>query len=101
MFADVDPSTGNLDPVALVGRVTPTTRAVIPVHYAGRPVDVRSLRAIAARHGLVVIEDAAHCIEGIGGRPQDWDDRRFHLLQLLRDQEPDDRRGRHGDDGLG
>ncbi|MCC6990624.1 MAG: DegT/DnrJ/EryC1/StrS family aminotransferase [Acidobacteria bacterium] len=65
VFADVDPLTGNLDPVSLVSQITPRTRAVIPVHYGGRPVDVLAIRAIAARHGLVVIEDAAHCVEGM------------------------------------
>jgi dTDP-4-amino-4,6-dideoxygalactose transaminase len=65
VFADVDPRTGNLDPVALVGRITSRTKAVIPVHYGGRPVDVLAIRAIAARHRLTIIEDAAHCVEGV------------------------------------
>ncbi len=64
VFADVDPRTGNLDPVALVSAINPRTRAIIPVHYGGRPVDVVAIRAIASRHDLVVIEDAAHCVEG-------------------------------------
>ena len=65
VFADVDPRTGNLDPVSLVSHIGPRTRAVIPVHYGGRPVDVNAIRAIATRHGLTVIEDAAHCVEGV------------------------------------
>jgi dTDP-4-amino-4,6-dideoxygalactose transaminase len=65
VFADVDPATGNIDPVALVGRITPKTRVLLPVHYGGRPVDVLAIRTIAERHGLRVIEDAAHCIEGV------------------------------------
>ena len=65
VFADVDPRTGNLDPVALVSRLSPRTRAVMPVHYGGRPADVQAIRAVAERHGLVTIEDAAHCVEGI------------------------------------
>lgn len=65
VFADVDPLTANIDPLAIESVLTPRTRAIIPVHYGGRPVDVRSIRAIADRHGLVVIEDAAHCIEGV------------------------------------
>jgi len=65
VFADVDPKTGNLDPDATAAAITPRTRAVIPVHYGGRPADVIAFQALAARHGLVVIEDAAHCIEGV------------------------------------
>jgi dTDP-4-amino-4,6-dideoxygalactose transaminase len=66
VFADVDPRTGNLDPAAAAAAVTPRTRAIIPVHYAGRPVDVASFRALAERHALTLIEDAAHCVEGVG-----------------------------------
>jgi dTDP-4-amino-4,6-dideoxygalactose transaminase len=65
VFADVDPATGNLDPAAAAAAVTPRTRAVIPVHYGGRPAEVGAFAALAARHQLVTIEDAAHCIEGI------------------------------------
>jgi dTDP-4-amino-4,6-dideoxygalactose transaminase len=65
VFADVDPRTGTLDPDAVAAAVTPRTRAIIPVHYAGRPVDTAAFRAIADRYGLTIIEDAAHCIEGV------------------------------------
>jgi dTDP-4-amino-4,6-dideoxygalactose transaminase len=65
VFADVDPRTGNLDPSAAAAAVTDRTRAIIPVHYAGRPVDVVAFRAIADRHSLTLIEDAAHCVEGV------------------------------------
>lgn len=64
VLADVDPATGNLDPEAVAAALTPRTRAIIPVHYGGRPVDVRAFQALARKHGLVLIEDAAHCIEG-------------------------------------
>lgn len=64
VFADIDPLTWNIDPSAVAAAVTARTRAFIPVHYAGRPVDVAALRAIASRHQAVVIEDAAHCVEG-------------------------------------
>ena len=67
VFADVDPTTGNIDPAAIFAALTPRTRAVIPVHYAGRPVNVEAIRAIADRRQLVTIEDAAHCIEGVAG----------------------------------
>src|SRR5579862_6226200 len=65
VFADVDRATGNLDPAAAAAAITPRTRAVILVHYAGRPVDVEAFAQIALRHGLVTVEDAAHCIEGV------------------------------------
>jgi dTDP-4-amino-4,6-dideoxygalactose transaminase len=65
VFADVDPRTGNLDPAAAEAAITPRTRALIVVHYAGRPADAAAFQAIARRHGLILIEDAAHCIEGV------------------------------------
>ena len=65
VFADIDPTTWNLDPAAAAAAVTPRTRAIIPVHYAGRPADMRAFEALARPRGLVLIEDAAHCVEGI------------------------------------
>lgn len=64
-FADIDPLTWNLSPEAAAAAVTAHTRAIIPVHYAGRPVDVRAFRALATGRNLVVIEDAAHAVETI------------------------------------
>lgn len=64
-FADIDPVTWNLSADATAAAVGAATRAVIPVHYAGRPVDVRAFRALASRDGLVLIEDAAHAVETI------------------------------------
>jgi len=63
VVADVDPKTMNLDPVDVARRVTPRTKALLPVHFAGRPCDMDALLAIARRHDLVVIEDCAHAIE--------------------------------------
>jgi dTDP-4-amino-4,6-dideoxygalactose transaminase len=65
VFADVDPCTGNIDAAAVEAAVTPRTRAVIPVHYAGMPADVDAIGCVAARHDLITIEDAAHCVEGV------------------------------------
>jgi dTDP-4-amino-4,6-dideoxygalactose transaminase len=65
VFADIDPETFNLDPLAAHAAVTSRTRAILPVHFAGRPADMTSLRGLAARKGLVLIEDAAHCVEGV------------------------------------
>ena len=65
VFADVDPATGNLDPAAVAAAVSGRTRALIVVHYAGRPAEVDVFAALAAARRLVTIEDAAHCVEGI------------------------------------
>ncbi|NEA31652.1 DegT/DnrJ/EryC1/StrS family aminotransferase [Streptomyces sp. SID13031] len=59
VFADVDPLTGNLDPAAVEAAITSRTRAIIAVHLFGAAADVVALRAIADRHGLVLIEDCA------------------------------------------
>jgi len=64
-FADIDPITWNLTPESAADAVRPTTRAVIPVHYAGRPVDVAGFRHLSSRAGLVLIEDAAHAVEAM------------------------------------
>lgn len=63
VFADIDPVTMNLDPAAIERAITPRTKAIIPVHFAGRPCDMDAIMAIARRHGLRVIEDAAHATE--------------------------------------
>src|SRR6266851_2080509 len=60
VFVDVDRATGNIDPDLVEAAVTPNTRAILPVHYAGRPCRMDRLEAIARRHGLFMIEDAAH-----------------------------------------
>lgn len=58
VFADIDPVTYNLDPAELEKKLTPATKAVIPVHLFGQPADMDAIMAIAERHGLLVIEDA-------------------------------------------
>ena len=63
VLADVDPVTMNLDPVQVDARITPRTRAILPVHFAGRPCEMAALMAIAERYDLKVIEDCAHAIE--------------------------------------
>lgn len=62
VFADIDRETLNMSPAALEGAITPRTRAIIPVHMAGLPCDMDEIKAIAARHGIPVIEDAAHAM---------------------------------------
>jgi dTDP-4-amino-4,6-dideoxygalactose transaminase len=63
VLADVDPRTMNIDPAEVRRHITPRTRALLPVHFAGRPCDMDALMAIAREHGLKVIEDCAHAIE--------------------------------------
>lgn len=60
VFADIDPSTGNIDPKAIEKVITSRSKALIPVDYTGRPVDIDRIMQIAHKHDLVVIEDAAH-----------------------------------------
>jgi dTDP-4-amino-4,6-dideoxygalactose transaminase len=60
VFVDVDPLTLNISPAAVAAAITPRTRAIMPVHYAGLACDMDAILALAARHGLRVIEDAAH-----------------------------------------
>jgi len=62
VLVDVEPGTGNIDLDAVRAAVTPRTKAVIPVHYAGRPVDVGALTALRDELGVTVIEDAAHAL---------------------------------------
>jgi dTDP-4-amino-4,6-dideoxygalactose transaminase len=60
VFADIELATFNLDPRAFEAAITPRTRAVIPVHFAGQVADMDAIMTIAAKHKLLVIEDAAH-----------------------------------------
>jgi perosamine synthetase len=62
-FADIDPDTYNLDPASVAEAITPRTRAIIVVHQMGMPCDLVALCALAKRHNLVLIEDAA-CAAG-------------------------------------
>ncbi len=63
VLADVDPLTMNIDPEQVRARITSRTKAILPVHFAGRPCDMDALCDIASQHGLEIIEDCAHAIE--------------------------------------
>lgn len=65
VFADIDPVSLNLDPAAVEAAITPRTRAIVAVHIFGMPCAIEELRAIADRHDLALIEDAA---EAVGAR---------------------------------
>jgi dTDP-4-amino-4,6-dideoxygalactose transaminase len=62
VFADIDPETFNLDPVKLEAKITPRTKAVIPVHLFGQCADMDAINAVAKKHQLIVIEDACQAI---------------------------------------
>jgi perosamine synthetase len=62
VFADVSSDTLNLDPKDCARRITPQTKAILPVDYAGHPADVDEFAVLAEKHGLVVIEDACHAL---------------------------------------
>jgi dTDP-4-amino-4,6-dideoxygalactose transaminase len=64
VLADVDPETLNLDPQDVAARITPRTKALIAVHYAGRPCNMDALTKLCRQHGLALIEDAAHAVGG-------------------------------------
>ena len=59
VFVDIDPVTYNIDPALIEDAITPYTKAIMPVHLYGQPADMDAINAIAERHDLVVIEDAA------------------------------------------
>ena len=62
VLVDVDPVTLNMDPTALEAAITPRTKAILPVHYSGLACDMDAIYAVAQRHGLKVVEDAAHSL---------------------------------------
>jgi dTDP-4-amino-4,6-dideoxygalactose transaminase len=60
VYTDIDPHTYNMDVDQIEGLITPCTRAILPVHFSGNLCDMATIGALAEKHGLVVIEDAAH-----------------------------------------
>ena len=70
VFADVDPATGNLDPAAVLAKLGPRTRALLPVDLYGNPADLRSFESIAADHGLALVHDACQAHGAtVAGKP--------------------------------
>ena len=61
-FVDIDPVTCNLDPAQLEAKITPNTKAILPVHLYGQCCDMDAILAIAKRHGVAVVEDACHAV---------------------------------------
>ena len=70
VLADIEPDTLNIDPQKVAAAITPRTRALLPVHYAGHPAERDQLEALALEHHLTLIEDAAHALPAsFRGRP--------------------------------
>ena len=62
IFADIDAKTYNVDPIEIEKKITPKTKLLVPVDFAGQAVDINMIKQIADRHNLYIIEDAAHAI---------------------------------------
>ncbi|MEO6658932.1 MAG: aminotransferase class V-fold PLP-dependent enzyme, partial [Burkholderiaceae bacterium] len=67
VLVDIDPATLCIDPRLVEAAITPRTRAIVPVHFTGRAADMGALLALAHRHGLKVVEDAAHALPATCG----------------------------------
>ncbi len=67
VLVDIDPATMCIDPVAVEAAITPRTKAIVPVHYGGLAADMPALLDMARRHGLKVVEDAAHALPATSG----------------------------------
>ncbi len=63
VLADIDPITMNISPSGIERKISPRTKALLPVHFAGRPCEMDEIMDISKRHGLKVIEDCAHAVE--------------------------------------
>lgn len=63
VFADIERSTMNIDPATIEEKITDKTRVIVPVHFAGRPCNMKRIKEIAQKHNLIIIEDAAHALE--------------------------------------
>lgn len=88
VFADVDIETFQISPESIEEHITPNTKAIIPVHYAGISCDMDAISEIAVRHNLIVIEDAAHAIgTAYKGRPvgsiSDMTEFSFHPVKTI------------------
>ncbi|WP_280215469.1 dTDP-4-amino-4,6-dideoxygalactose transaminase [Nocardia cyriacigeorgica] len=93
VFVDIDPETGNIDPAAVAEAVTARTKAVLVMHYGGVAAEMGPLLAVAAEHGLEIIEDNAH---GLGGT---WRGRALGTIGTLGTQSFHDTKNVHCGEG--
>ncbi len=82
VFCEVEPDTGNLDPKKLEKVISPRTRLIVPVHYAGHPVDLEAVAEIARKKDIIVIEDACHAL-GAEYRGERIGSCRFSLMTVF------------------
>ena len=62
VFVDIEPDTGNIDPALIENAITEKTKAIVPVHFAGHPAELKTIADIAQKHRLLLIEDACHAL---------------------------------------
>ena len=62
VFVDIDPRTMNIDPAAVAAAINSRSRVIVALHYGGVGCDMQALSALASRHGLMIVEDAAQCM---------------------------------------
>lgn len=93
VFVDIDDSTGNIDPVAAAAAITDRTKAIVVMHYGGVAADMEPLLALAAQHGVAIIEDNAH---GLGGT---WRGRQLGTIGTLGTQSFHDTKNVHCGEG--
>lgn len=94
-FVDIDPRTMNINADLIEEAITERTRVIVPVHYAGVGCDMDKIMAIARKHHLIVVEDAAQGVMAKYKGKYLGNNRRFRFLQLPRDKELYDGRGRY------
>ncbi len=94
-FVDIDPRTMNINADLIEEAITERTRVIVPVHYAGVSCDMDKIMAVARKHHLIVVEDAAQGVMAKYKGKISRNNRRFRFLQLPRDKELYDGRGRH------
>src|SRR6266404_9352268 len=80
VLVDIDPVTMNMDPEDAAMRITPKTKAIIPVHFGGQPCDMDEIAELARAHKLRVIEDAAHALPSQYRGKTRWTNQRVHLF---------------------
>ena len=88
VFADIDPQTYNMDPTDVERKITPRTKAILPIHFTGQPCDMDALREIAERHKLILIADGAHAIGAtykgqLAGKLADMTTYSFHPVKQV------------------
>ena len=95
VLVDCDQKTMNIDPSKIEEKISPKTKAMLIVHFAGRPCEMGPLMDIAKKHQLIVIEDCAHAIETEYHGEKGWVIWPLRVFQFLCDQEHDDGRRRN------